>query len=165
MTLPIARRQSRRYWQSENKYRTLLENLPQKIFLKDKNSVYISCNENYARDMNIKPEEIAGKTDYDFYPKELAEKYRADDKRVIELGQTQDIEEAYLQEGREFIVHTVKTPVKDEEGNVTRHIRHFLGHHRAKEGRTCVKTAGRNTSGNPKCNTESVFLMDAKVQF
>ncbi len=51
----------------ESKYKTLLENLPQKIFLKDTNSVYISCNENYARDLKIKAEDIAGKTDYDFF--------------------------------------------------------------------------------------------------
>jgi len=104
--------------QSENKYRTLLENLPQKIFLKDRSSVYISCNENYARDLNIKPEEIAGKTDYDFLPKELAEKYRVDDKRIIESGRTQTIEEKYIQDGQEIFVHTVKTPVKDDQGNV-----------------------------------------------
>ena len=103
---------------SENKYRTLLENLPQKIFLKNRNSVYISCNENYARDRKIKPEELVGKTDYDFYPKELAEKYRANDKRVMESGETIDVEEEYIQEGQEVITHTVKTPVKDEQGNI-----------------------------------------------
>ncbi|MFQ5790833.1 MAG: PAS domain-containing protein, partial [Acidobacteriota bacterium] len=103
--------------ESEEKYRTLIENVPQKIFLKDRNSVYVSCNENYASDLKIKPEEIAGKTDYDFYPKELAEKYRADDKRIIESGGTEDIEEKYIQEGQEVIVHTVKTPVKDEHGS------------------------------------------------
>jgi PAS domain-containing protein len=64
--------------ESEEKARILLENLPQKIFFKDKNSVYISCNENYAQDLKIKPDEIAGRTDYDFYPKKLAEKYRAE---------------------------------------------------------------------------------------
>jgi PAS domain S-box-containing protein len=105
--------------QSEIKYRTLLENLTQKVFLKDRNSVYISCNENYARDLRIKADQIAGKTDYDFYPRELAEKYRADDKRIIESGQATDIEEKYILEGQEFIVHTVKTPVRDEQGNVT----------------------------------------------
>jgi PAS domain S-box-containing protein len=104
--------------ESENKYRTLLGNLPQKIFLKDGNSVYVSCNDNLARDFKIKSEEIAGKTDYDFFSKELAEKYRADDKRIIETEQTEDIEESYIQEGREVIVHTVKTPVKDAQGNV-----------------------------------------------
>ncbi|MEK7776065.1 MAG: PAS domain S-box protein, partial [Planctomycetota bacterium] len=50
---------------SENKYRVLLENLPQRIFYKDINFVYVSCSENYANDLNIKPEEIVGKTDYD----------------------------------------------------------------------------------------------------
>ncbi|MCK4403504.1 MAG: PAS domain S-box protein [candidate division Zixibacteria bacterium] len=103
---------------SENKYRTLLENLPQKIFLKERNSVYVSCNESYARDLKIKSDEIAGKTDYDFFPKELAEKYRADDKRIMELGKTEDVEERYIQERQEVFVHTVKTPVKDEQGNL-----------------------------------------------
>jgi PAS domain S-box-containing protein len=104
--------------ESENKYRTLLENLPQKIFFKDKSSVYISCNENYARDLKIKPDEIAGKADRDFFPKGLAEKYVADDKRIMELGETEDIEEEYVQEGQKVYVHTVKTPVKEENGNV-----------------------------------------------
>jgi PAS domain S-box-containing protein len=103
---------------SENKSRLLLENLPQKIFFKDKNSVYISCNENYARDLKIKADKITGKTDYDFYPKQLAEKYRADDKRIIESGKTEDIDEEYMQNGRKVFVHTVKTPIKDENDNV-----------------------------------------------
>ena len=103
---------------SEIKNRTLLENLPQRIFLKDKNSVYISCNENYARDLKIKPEEIAGKTDYDFYSKELAEKYRQDDKKIIESRKIEDIEEGYIVDGQEMFVHTVKVPVKDGKGNV-----------------------------------------------
>jgi PAS domain-containing protein len=49
--------------ESENKSRILLENFPQKIFLRDRQSVYVSCNEKYARDLNIAPEEITGKTD------------------------------------------------------------------------------------------------------
>jgi len=105
-------------WRGENYYRTLFENLPQKIFLKDKNSVYLSCNENYSRNLKITPAEITGKTDYDFYPKELAEKYQTDDKRIMESGKTEDIEERYIQDGKEIIVHTVKTPIRDEKGKV-----------------------------------------------
>ncbi len=105
--------------ESESKYRTLLENLPQKIFLKDRNFIYVSCNENYARDFKIKPDEIAGKTDFDLFPGELAQKYRQDDKKIISSGQTLDIEEKYLKNGREQIVHTIKTPVKDKQGNIT----------------------------------------------
>jgi PAS domain S-box-containing protein len=93
-----------------------LENLPQKVFLKDKNSVYISCNKNYAKDLGIKSDEIIGRTDYDFFPKELAEKYRANDKQIIESGQEESIREKYIQQGQEITVHTVKTPVKDKSG-------------------------------------------------
>jgi PAS domain S-box-containing protein len=104
--------------ESENKYKTLLENLPQKIFLKGRYSTYVSCNANYANDLNIKPDEITGKTDYDFYPKKLAEKYRADDRRILNSGKTEDIEEKYIKDGQEMFVHTVKTPVRDEHGNI-----------------------------------------------
>jgi len=103
---------------TENKYRTLVEHIPQKIFVKDTNSVYLSCNELYATDLKMKPYEIIGKTDYEFYPKDLAEKYRKDDKRIMESGTTEDIEEQYIQNGQETWVHTVKTPLKDQKGNI-----------------------------------------------
>jgi PAS domain S-box-containing protein len=103
---------------SEEKFRVLLENLPQRIFFKDRNSAYISCNGNYAQDLGIGRDQIAGKTDYDFYPKRLAEKYRADDKRIMDSKYTEDIEEEYVQNGQNVYVHTVKTPVKDENGKV-----------------------------------------------
>ena len=105
--------------QSEERYRTLVENLPQRVFLKDCNSTYVSCNENLARDLGISPEEVPGKSDYDLVPVEIAEKYRADDKRVMESGEIKDIEEVYILGGQEIIIHTVKTPVRDEEGNIT----------------------------------------------
>ncbi len=103
---------------SENKYRTLIENLPQKIFYKDRKSVFISCNKNLAYDLRIKPDEIVGKTDYDFFPKELAEKYRADDKRLMDMGKAEDIEEKYIQDKQEVWIYTIKTPVMDDSGNV-----------------------------------------------
>jgi len=102
--------------ESEGKYRTLVENIPQKIFFKDKDSLYISCNSNFAKDLNIKPAEFPGHTDYDFYPRDLAEKYRADDKRVIESGNTERIEERYIEHGQERTVETFKTPFIDESG-------------------------------------------------
>ena len=105
--------------ESENKYRILLENLPQKIFQKDTDLVYVSCNENFAQDLKIRPEEFKGKTDYEFFPEELAEKYRADDRRIITSGKTEDIEEKYLRDGQEIWVQTLKTPIKDKKGTIT----------------------------------------------
>lgn len=102
--------------ESELKYKTLFENLPQKIFYKDAHSVYISCNSNYAADLGIAPVAIAGSTDYDFYPREIADKYRQDDRRVIETGNMLDMEETIMRNGRETAIHTIKTPVFDDKG-------------------------------------------------
>ena len=104
---------------SEKKYRHLLDNLPQKIFHKDINSVYISCNEKYVQDLKIRADEIVGTTDYDYHPKELAEKYIADDRRVIQSGKTEDIIEKYVADNCEYWVHTIKTPLEDDYGQIT----------------------------------------------
>jgi diguanylate cyclase (GGDEF)-like protein/PAS domain S-box-containing protein len=112
------RQAEQRLRESEAKNRTLLENLPQRMYYKDTNSVYVSCNKHHARDLKIQAEEIAGKTDYDFYPRELAEKYRRDDQWVVASGKTTEVEEKYVQDGREMTVHTVKTPIRDAAGNV-----------------------------------------------
>ena len=57
--------------------RRYFENLPHKVFVKNKDLTYLFCNKNYADDLKIKPEDIKGKDDYNFYSKELAEKYRS----------------------------------------------------------------------------------------
>ncbi|MGA2956420.1 MAG: PAS domain S-box protein [Thermodesulfobacteriota bacterium] len=103
---------------SEKKYRTFLEHIPLKLFIKDRNFSYVYCNEYYAEDLKIRPEEIAGKTDYDFFPKDLADKYRSDDKQIIEAGKLENIEDRYVQEEQTFVVHMVKTPIRDEKGNI-----------------------------------------------
>jgi PAS domain S-box-containing protein len=105
--------------QSETKYRLLVENIPQKIFVKDKNSIYLSINRNFARDVNIKPEDIPGKTDMDLFPREFSEKYRKDDRHVLATGETLDMEEKCFLNNRETWIHTVKTPLKDDQGNVS----------------------------------------------
>ncbi len=105
--------------ESEQINRELLENIPQRIFYKNKESKYVACNDNYAHDLNITTDQIAGKTDYDFYPKELAEQYRADDIRIIESGKVETIEEDYVLQGdQKFIVQTVKAPVRNEKEEI-----------------------------------------------
>jgi len=105
--------------ESEARYRDLVENIPDRVYAKDRNSVYVSCNKQYAEDLNIKPDDIRGKTDYDFYPRELADNYRVVDKRVMESGRAEELEERYVARGQEFTVSTVKTPLRDSGGNVS----------------------------------------------
>jgi PAS domain-containing protein len=77
-----------------------------------------ACNENYAKDLNIPQADIPGKTDYDFYPAELADKYINDDKQIMASGGTAELEEAYSIGGADYIINTVKTAVKDENGDI-----------------------------------------------
>jgi PAS domain S-box-containing protein len=103
---------------SEEKFKVLVEHLPQKIFLKDLNSTYLSCNENYARDLGIEQGAINGKTDFDFYPRALAERYRADDRRVMDSGKAEELEEPYVVDGMEKFANTIKLPFRDKEGHI-----------------------------------------------
>ncbi len=105
--------------QSENRFRVLVENLPVRVFIKDRNSVYVNCNPGYAKDVRIDVEEIQGKTDFDFYPDELAEKYRLDDQRVMDSRRGEELEENYIRDGQQRWAHTLKTPLADEVGHVT----------------------------------------------
>lgn len=100
------------------KYRTLLENLPQKIFVKNRELVFVSCNENFAEELNISSSEIAGKTDYDFFPKEIAEKYRKEDAEFLALGKPLETEICELRDGNPYWTQVVKIPVKDRDGSV-----------------------------------------------
>jgi len=148
--------------ESEDRYKTLVENLPQRIFLKDKDLVYVSCNQNYAQDLGIKPDEIGGKTDYDFHSKELAEKYRADDKRILESGKIENIEERYIQDGRDIWVHTVKTPVKDEKGNIVGVLGIFGDITERKRAAEAVRESEERYRMVFQSANDAIFLMDGE---
>ncbi len=104
---------------NERRYRTLTESLPQMIFVKDRESKYLSCNERYAVTVGLRPDEILGKDDYDFYPRELADKYRDDDRSVMRSGSALDLVEKWASPGGETWVNTLKSPIRDEKGEVS----------------------------------------------
>ncbi|MCP4713998.1 MAG: PAS domain-containing protein [Deltaproteobacteria bacterium] len=103
---------------SEHKYRTVFENLPQRVFYKNLDSVYVLCNRNYAGDLRVAPDAVIGKTDYDLYSHDVAEQYRAEDERVYARDTLEDSEERFVCDGKEITVQKVKTPVQDEDGTV-----------------------------------------------
>ena len=104
--------------QSEILNRSLVEHLPHRIFVKDRNSGYLFCNSNYALDLGIGPQEIVGKDDFAFFSPALAEAYRADDREVMAAGKTKDIEERYELAGAERWIHTIKVPYRNEQGEI-----------------------------------------------
>lgn len=103
---------------SEAKYRALIENLEQCVFLKDRELRFAAVNPKFCQAVGKPEGEILGKTDYDFYPTHLAEKYRADDMVVLTTGKTLELEEENVSEGRTRLVRVVKRPMRNEQGEI-----------------------------------------------
>lgn len=97
---------------------TLIKHLPLRIFVKDPESKYILCNDVYSRDLSIDPKEIVGKNDFDFFQRELAEKYRADDQKVISEGIQKEDEEKYSIANQQRWTHVIKVPYRDSNDNI-----------------------------------------------
>ncbi|MGH8269624.1 MAG: PAS domain-containing protein, partial [Steroidobacteraceae bacterium] len=63
--------------------RTIIESLPAHIYAKDRDSRFIACNETVAQCMGTTPRGAIGKTDFDFYPPEMAAGFFADEQALI----------------------------------------------------------------------------------
>jgi PAS domain S-box-containing protein len=98
------------------KYQAIVDHLPLKFFLKDKNLVYLFASESYARFLGIAPQEISGKMDHDFFPFEVAEQRLNEERKLMEVGQAEEKEERRTREGRTRVDQIIKTPIKNECG-------------------------------------------------
>ena len=103
-------------------FQSVTDNIPHSVFWKDRNSVYLGCNRNFAEDAGVgEPENIAGKNDYDLpWKQEEADFFRECDKRVMESGvpEVNIIETQVQADGNLFWLNTNKIPLRDGEGNV-----------------------------------------------
>jgi PAS domain S-box-containing protein len=103
---------------SEAKYRSLIENLEQGIFLKDADFRFVAVNPYFCQFLGVAESAIIGRTDFDFFPPALAEKCRAEDQRVLRDGKRLELEEQYTVKGRLRTFRVVKTPVKDDQNGI-----------------------------------------------
>ena len=105
---------------SELLFHSLVENLPQYIFRKDAAGRFTFANNRFCKELGKTRREIIGKTDFDFFPADLANKYREDDIGIMESGESLDtVEEHVVSEVERSWVHVVKTPIRDETGRCT----------------------------------------------
>jgi PAS domain S-box-containing protein len=103
----------------QRQQRTLLDNIPGIAWVKDKESRYVVVNDALSKAYGHAPEEIIGKTDLDFFPAELAESYRADDKHVMDSRKRKHVEEPFEDaKGDRTWIDTIKSPIVDDLGEV-----------------------------------------------
>jgi PAS domain S-box-containing protein len=100
---------------------TLIDNMPDFIYIKDRDSKFIVANQKIMDVHGLKSrDQLIGKSDHDFYPKELADKYHWNEQAIIRTGKPLiNHEERSLDEkGNEIFLSTTKIPLHDEDGTI-----------------------------------------------
>ncbi len=100
--------------------RTLVNTMPDLVWLKDPHGHYLSCNHRFEQLFGASQSEIVGKTDYDFVADDLADFFREHDRKAL-LAETSVINEEvvpFASDGHVEHLETIKTPLRDEDGSL-----------------------------------------------
>ncbi len=104
---------------SQELYHSLVETLPQNIFRKDSEGRFTFVNDLFCKSLGRTEAEILGKTDFDFFPRELALKYQKDDQRIFQGEKVLEmVEEHRPPSGEVLQVQVIKKPLHDATGRV-----------------------------------------------
>ena len=106
--------------ESETHLRTLLRTIPDLVWLKDPQGIYLSCNSRFESLYGAKEKDIIGKTDYDFVDKQLADFFRKHDKMATAKGipSVNEEELTFADDGHREIIETIKTPMYRSDGQL-----------------------------------------------
>jgi PAS domain S-box-containing protein len=104
--------------ESEEKYRTIIENAEDQIFVLDKNYRYISANQKVASLLRTSQEKLIGMPITDFFPKEISTQFIKNIQEVFDTAKIKSIEEKIIIQDKEFYNSTILNPIKDSIGNV-----------------------------------------------
>ncbi|WP_407357195.1 PAS domain S-box protein [Methanolobus sp. WCC5] len=99
--------------------KSLLDSIPDMIFFKDPDGVYMGCNPEFSNFVGRKREDIIGKTDHDLFSKELADFFRMNDLLMMKEGKTRHNEESVVYpDGRNVMLYTTKAPLRNSAGKI-----------------------------------------------
>jgi PAS domain S-box-containing protein len=114
------KRAERSLAEKEARLRILVETIPDLIWLKDADGIYLTCNKMFEQFFGAKEADIVGKTDYDFVNKELADFFREHDRKAMAAGKPSSNIEwiTFASDGHRALLNTIKTPMCDSEGKL-----------------------------------------------
>ena len=106
--------------ESEDRLRSLVNTIPDLVWMKNPDGVYLACNSRFEQLYGAAEADILGKTDYDFVDRAMADFFRANDCTAITKGGPSINEEEliFASDNHRELVQTIKTPVYDLAGNV-----------------------------------------------
>jgi len=100
--------------------RTLVRAIPDLIWLKDPEGIYLACNAMFERFLGAREADIIGKTDYDFIERKLADFFREIDRQALLASGPSVNEEwaTFADDGHRALLETIKLPLHDAEGRL-----------------------------------------------
>ena len=106
--------------QEQYMMRTLMDNLPDHIYFKDRESHFIRINDSHAKSLGLtNPDQAVGKTDLDFHTPEHARMAYNDEQTIIQTGQSLTKEERLVHANSpDSWVYATKLPIRNKEGNI-----------------------------------------------
>ena len=104
--------------EGENRFRSLLDNTPNLIFLKDAGGRYLYANKEFERALGVSREQIIGKRDDAVFPPEQASAFQANDLQVLRTGRAMEFEEVALQDDGPHTSLVQKFPLLDANGKI-----------------------------------------------
>ena len=130
--------------------RSLVDSVPDLIFFKDTESVYLGCNKAFTEFAGRPESEQIGRTDFDFFDEETAEFFRMNDRMMLATGQTRRNEEwVSYPDGREVLLDTLKAPFFGSQGETRGLIgisRDITESYRAEESLMLAKSVFESTN-------------------
>jgi len=109
-----------RFENEHTRLRTLVQTIPDLIWMKDTEGVLLVCNPKMERFYGAKEADIVGKTDYDFVDAELADWFRLKDREAMAAGKPCITEEwiTWPDNGQRMLLETIKAPIWDDAGKL-----------------------------------------------
>ncbi len=117
----IMERQSQEDWQAERAlFRAMIEQVQDYLYVKDLQGRFVIVNPAVAADFGCEPDDVVGRTDFDFHPKELAVQFHRDEQKIIDSEEPMIAREEFVitPNGNKKWVSTSKQPLRDNSGRV-----------------------------------------------
>ncbi|MDD2701903.1 MAG: PAS domain S-box protein [Sideroxydans sp.] len=142
---------------------TLLDTIPDLVWLKDAEGRYLACNHRFERFFGAVEKDIVGKTDYDFVDRATADAFREQDRMAMAAGKHSVNEEwiTFADDGHRELVETIKTPMRGRSGKLVGVLgvaRDFTERKKSHQQLELLESAVNASS-------DAIFLIDGELRF
>jgi len=153
--------------QSRDFLEAIIDNIPNPIFIKDRNHCYVVLNQAVSTLVGYLRKTILGKSDYNFFPKEQADFFWKKDEQMFRTGKVVDIPEEPItdKKGKIHYLHTKKAPLKDSSGRITHLVGIIEDITERKQAEAKLKESEEKYKTLVETSTDIIFMVDLKGNF